>query len=76
MLSCISLKCPTFTEPLHDKQAETLQMFCSCFLQICLRTLQHEEPDHPVQVDVLMLPLQEGCSPGEAAQDVIDHLRP
>lgn len=39
-----------------------------------LPTLQHEEPDHPVQVDVLMLPLEEGCSPGEAAQDVIDHL--
>ncbi|KAG7223202.1 hypothetical protein INR49_015810 [Caranx melampygus] len=37
---------------------------------------RHEEPDHPVQVDVLVLPLQEGCSPGEAAQDVIDHLRP
>lgn len=51
--------------------------FSCCSLQhrTCLRTLQHEEPDHPVQVDVLVLPLQEGCSPGEAAQDVIDHLR-
>ena len=42
----------------------------------CLPTLQHEEPDHPVQVDVLVLPFQEGCSPGETAQDVVDHLRP
>lgn len=44
----------------------------------CLRspTLQHEESDHPVQVDVLVLPLQERRSPGEAAQDVIDHLGP
>jgi len=44
--------------------------------RICGPTLQHDEAHRPVQVDVLVLPLQEGHPAGEAAQDVIDNLRP
>lgn len=40
------------------------------------RTLQDDEAQHSVQVDLLVVPLQEGCCPGQAAQDVVDHLRP
>lgn len=46
------------------------------YLSTSVPTLQHEEPHHPVQVDVLVLPLQEGCAPGEAAQHVVDDLGP
>lgn len=78
---------PLQLKPSDKHPADTFQLFHaavtlrqSCqwclVLQLFIPTLQHEEPDHPVQVDVLVLPLQEGCSPGEAAQDVIDHLRP
>lgn len=45
-------------------------------LRSCRPTLQHDEAHRPVQVDVLMLPLQEGHPAGEAAQQVIDHLGP
>lgn len=38
-------------------------------------TLQDDEAHQSVQVDLLIVPLQEGCCPGQAAQDVVDHLR-
>lgn len=38
-------------------------------------TLQDDEAHQSVQVDLLVVPLQEGCCPGQAAQDVVDHLR-
>lgn len=68
-------KVPLNPTPPHTNKQETQLM---CFLQYrtCLRTLQYDEADYPVQVDMLIVPLQEGCCPGEAAQDVIDHLRP
>lgn len=55
-----------------------LQQLVSAVLSLFffLPTLQHEEAHHTVQVDVLSLPLQKGCSFGEAVQDLVDHLRP
>lgn len=69
----------TITAPLNPTAPNQADKHCSwkkSHHPACLPTLQYDEAQHPVQVDLLIVALQERCCPGEAAQDVIDHLRP